>query len=248
MNGNMPAVLVTRPRPASEALAQRLAEAGYVPIVEPLLSIIPTNAPRPVNRGIAAVMITSTNSFAVLQEKKSAVADVLKLPCFCVGPRTAEHARQFGFEQVEYADSDSRALAQLIMQRLHKPAAILHIAGSDTEGTGHAELAAQGYRVSVWPVYKAIAADDLSASTVVLLKTGKIDAIVVFSPRAAQTLADVLVKSELEACCARLSAICLSEAVLKPLKRFNWLQIAAPVVPTEDGLVACLQKVCPVIS
>src|ERR1700733_14260460 len=101
----MPSVLITRPASMCEALAATLEELGYEAICEPLISISPLQAPQPQAGAIDAIAITSGNALLALKERQSGIAGLLDVPCFCVGARTAENARTFGFHNVQSADS-----------------------------------------------------------------------------------------------------------------------------------------------
>lgn len=54
-----PCVLVTRPAPVAGTLVQALEQAGYGVFHEPLLTIVPTDAPRPLIPDNAVLMFTS---------------------------------------------------------------------------------------------------------------------------------------------------------------------------------------------
>src|SRR5258708_2527580 len=99
----MPHILITRPLGAANDLAQRLVPLGYTPVIEPLLTIIPTKTTLPNIEGIRAVMITSANALNALTEAGQDIDQLQALsglPCFCVGPRTAERAAAFGFRDI----------------------------------------------------------------------------------------------------------------------------------------------------
>lgn len=237
----MAAVLLTRPRVDSEVLAAALGKLGYQTVVEPLLTVEPLPALLP-QASYDAVMITSGNALTALAGR-ALPADILGLPCFCVGPRTAERARAFGFRDVHSSASDGAGLARLIDGGPF--ARILHIAGEHAAGKARETLEGQGRRVTFWPVYRATAVDGLTDATRGLLGAGKIGAVMLYSPRTAATFRSLVEAAGLEACCAGLSAICLSEAVADVLKPLAWRHLAAAPAPTEDAMIASLQETLP---
>ncbi|MDX2027921.1 MAG: uroporphyrinogen-III synthase [Alphaproteobacteria bacterium] len=238
-------ILITRPQAASEKLAQELGRAGYDGVIEPLLTIVPSALPMPDAENPQAVMITSGNVFEVLD--KDSIENLLPLPCFCVGPRTADKARDFGFRDVRHSDSDGTALAQLIGESLaEKTSPILHIAAQDIDSGGQDELQRLGYQVAIWPLYVALAAGQLSGGTTSLLAQRKIDAVLVFSVRTAETLVALLKQRGLEACCESLTAIGLSESVAEALRVLRWRSLAAAPEPSEESVIACLRQLHPV--
>jgi uroporphyrinogen-III synthase len=240
----MPSVLITRPAAASQALAESLQAHGYEAVIEPLLAIVTVPTPRPIEK-TEAVMITSGNAFEALGARQ--IDDLLTLPCYCVGPRTAEKARAFGFRDVAATASDGVELARFIARaRPGKSAPLLHICGRDVESKGAEELRKEGWRVVSWPVYMATPVPRFTPATKARLENKRLDAVAVFSPRSAQVLKTLLAESALEACCAGLAAICLSDAVAAELTPLPWRHLVAARAPTEDAVIACLEELCPV--
>ena len=219
----MVSVLLTRPKNASESLAHELERNGYESIIEPLLVIEPLTTPRPDISGCGTVMITSSNALETGQE----LAALFDLPCFCVGPRTAEKARSTGFRNVRSSSSDGTELARLIETTLknnfpnEKPQ-ILHISGLDIDSKAQDELTRLGHRVIVWPVYAARPVLKLTERMASLFKQQQLDAVLVFSVRTAETLKALLGQNGLNPCCEGLIAIGLSEAIVDALKPHPW--------------------------
>jgi uroporphyrinogen-III synthase len=242
----MPSVLITRPAAMAEALALTLQQHGYETVCEPLLSIAPIHTPQPQTDKVDAIAITSSNALLALKERQCGIADLLELPCFCVGLRTAENARSFGFRNVQNSSSDGLELAKLINESVKQNTSILHIAGRDVTGTLREGLEKNRYRLIEWPVYEAIPVKALTASIRDMLEKRKLDAIVVFSPKTARVLHDLIDGTALEACCTALTAICLSEAVADGLHSLKWHRLIAAPQPSEEAVIACLQEACPV--
>jgi uroporphyrinogen-III synthase len=245
----MPTILITRPKVMSETLASTLQGLGYATAIEPLLTIELLATPRPEEGVIDAVMITSGNALLAMQGRKDDVAVIFDTPCFCVGPRTAEAARVFGFRRAQNSAGDGAELAGFMNTAFGgKAATILHIAGRDTERVTRLELEKHGHRVIGWTVYDAKPATMLTPVTRDLLMQQKLDAVLVFSPKTASVLSGLMTGAALEACCARLAAICLSNAVADDLRSLPWRRVLAPPRPAEDAVIACLQETCPVKS
>jgi uroporphyrinogen-III synthase len=228
----MTSILITRPRIIAEPLALELERLGYQTIIEPLLSIEPLVVPRPRGDFPKAIIVTSGSALSALADRREQIADLLNLPCFCVGPRTAEKASAFGFRHVQNAEGDGAELARLTSLMLGKKrTTVFHLAGNDTDRKAQQELEKQGHRVVVWPLYEAIPVTVFTAEARELLERG-------------QLLAD----AALEACCERLDAICLSAAIADVLKPLSWRQVAVASVPSENAVIARLQEICPVKS
>lgn len=242
----MPSVLITRPQTAAEFLAQQLQDRGYEGVIEPMLHIQSTDMPQPDIADIQALMITSANALTALDIGSYEVEGLLNIPCFCVGPRTAEKANLFGFRKTYNSSSDGEALAQLISQSLpNKKKAILHVAGRDTDSKAHDALQSLGFTVARWPIYQAVVATELNPYTIKRLREQRLDAVTVFSVRTAETLKALLLKHGLEACCQRLIAIGLSNAVRDVLAPLTWRDLVAAPQPTEESVLDCLTEILP---
>jgi len=237
----MPTILITRPQAASELLAEALAEQGYDGLIEPLLTIRSTDVPSPEVKEIQAIMITSANALTALDKGSYDTDGLLGLPCFCVGPRTAERAAQFGFRRTYYSTSDGQALAELITKTLpKKDKAILHIAGRDVDSKGQEDLTAAGFSVSLWPIYEAIPAMQLSPHIITKLKGREIDAVLLYSARTAETFLKLLQHHKLTHVCADLVAVGLSAAITDLLAQQMWKKSLTAASPSETSVLECL--------
>lgn len=245
-NWVMVSVLITRPQASAEFLAYELQLRGYAGIIEPLLSIVSTDMPQPDLSEIQALMITSANALTALEAGDYELDSLLSMPCFCVGPRTAEKASLFGFRKIYSSASDGTALAQLISQSLHnKKKAVLHITGRDTDSKAHDTLQSLGFAVQPWPIYQAVPTRQLSPHSVRLIQENKVGVVTVFSVRTAETLKAMLQKYKLEACCKELIAIGLSSAVTDTLSSLAWRKLITAPTPTEDAVLDCLTEALP---
>jgi uroporphyrinogen-III synthase len=240
----MPTVLITRPETPALALASLLQARGYETAIEPLLTIVSTNIPRPQDK-TDLVMITSGNACGALEQHLGLIDDLFAQPCYCVGPRTAEKVRALGFQNVISTTSDGAELAHFIL-RQEKPSSVLHICGQAIESKAATELQKEGWRLIGWPVYAATPVTHLSAMVKTQFENKKLNAVLVFSPRMAQTLKRLLHEAALEACCKSLAAICLSDAVAAELEPLPWRRLIAASAPTEDAVIACLEDLYPV--
>jgi uroporphyrinogen-III synthase len=241
----MVSVLITRPQAASERMAQALRHEGYNCVIEPLLTIIPIAAPKP-DSIPQAIMITSANAVDALEAEAANLDDLIKLPCFCVGPRTAERAQAFGFKKTFYSNSDGAELATLITGNLKdKKLPVLHIAGHDIDSKAHDALMQNDFNVITWAIYRSKPVQQLSPELLNKFQKQQLDAAVFFSPRTAETMKTLLRQHGIEACCQSLIAIGLSEAVTEALRPLPWRKSLAAPDPTQDAVIKCLKDSLP---
>jgi len=234
-------VLITRPRPAASTLAARLAELGHESLVEPLLTI--TEEPDARTRiagaldGAQALLFTSTNgvaSFAAASGRRG-------LGVLAVGDGTAAAARQAGLAEVESAQGDVAALVTLVEAGLEPTAGTLvHASGHMVAGDLAGRLTRLGFEVRSVPVYRAVAADALSAPTVTAFRAGQVDAALFFSPRTAATFVRLARAAGMERSCARTAGVALSAAVAVELEGLGWRHVLVADAPTEAAVLKSL--------
>ena len=242
----MPKILITRPLETAALLAETLKQRGYTPLIEPLLTITPHAAPRPNYAHAQAIMLTSSNALLMLEPRRKETTDLIGLPCFCVGPKTAANATAFGFTDVRHTNNDGAALAQMIEQSLPPRTTIIHPTGVGISSVAVQTLIAKDYTVLSWAVYRTEAASRLSPELQEALKTGALSAALFFSPKTAALFAKGVAQCQLTTCCSHSIAIGLSQVVAARLQLLNWQQVLTATEPSESAMIECLVQHCPV--
>ena len=231
-------VLITRPRAEAAVLAADLAARGHEVTIEPLLTIEPLPGVVAALAGAQAIVLTSANAVPALP------ATGVRLPVFAVGAATARAARAHGCEEVHAAAGDAQSLARLIGAHC-RPAAgpLLHLAGAEVRPGLAEALAAAGFTLRRQTVYRATAARGLSGPVVEALRRQAIDAVLLFSPRTATTLVELIAAHQLAGCLGRTEAICLSAAVAARCRRLEWRAVRVAPRPEVGSLLAQLEGV-----
>ena len=192
--------------------------------------------------GVSAVLATSANGIRAFARR----TDNRELPVFTVGPQTADAARHAGFEHIECADGDATTLAAAVPGWV-KPedGILLHAASAGNDGRVKDLLAEEGYTVDLAELYDVIPAHKLPEAARQPLASGKLDAMVVFSPRSAQTLRDCVMRAGLANACERLSAACISQATADALAPLAFRRVAVAASPNQDALLDCVDSLSP---
>ena len=232
-------VLVTRPTQYAQGLCVRLQALGHSSIVHPLLDIVPLETSRPPLDEQPIVVITSQTTLLVLSMRKREVEDLLPLPCYCVGEKTAARAEAFGFKKVRNVDGDGVALARLVMDQQPKRE-ILHIGGQHKSEEPDLSFEKAGWVVKNWPVYKAEPVTKLADGLVEKIRERGIDFALFYSVRTALTFIDLMRQHKLEPCCQSLIAVGLSEAVVRALEPLPFAKRLVADHPSEDGMIRAL--------
>lgn len=233
-------ILITRPREDAESLAAMLAARGIEVLVDPLLTIQPVAAPALDLTGVQAVLFTSANGarcFAAATPRRD-------IRIFAVGDASAAIARELGFPSVESASGDVSSLATLVADRL-KPVdgALLHAAGSSLAGDLKGQLETAGFDVRRVALYDAVPANEISSSTLMNLRLGGIDAVLLFSPRSARTFCDLWRRAAPQSGSLwAVSVLCLSAAVAREVKDLDWRRIEIAARPDSDAMLALVEQ------
>lgn len=223
-------VIVTRTLPGARDTAENLTRLGFAPILSPMLSIVETGlAPNDLD-GIGHLIFTSANGVRAIRGAQVPP----ELIAWCVGPSTAEAARDAGFANVIEGDGNAEDLAKFILSA-HPEGPLLHIANEAAAGELVAALKSGGLEARFSAPYRTDAAASLSPEALAALAGPGPAILLLHSAKAASAVAD----SRPPLATAGLVAI--SEAALAPLQgeasRGHW--IAAR--PNEDSLMDALQ-------
>lgn len=160
-------------------------------------------------------------------------------PVWCVGPRTAQAARDAGFAEVVVADGDAVSLrAALLVARLKEP--VLHLRGEHAAMDLASELRAVGVDAHALVVYRQLP-QGLSPQAALRLEQGGDIVLPVFSPRTGRLLAAALTPLRLDA--ARLHLIAISKAACEAAQGVDWQGIERAARPDVPAMLQALGKV-----
>ncbi len=232
-------ILLTRPRAASERTAELLRHRGFACVIEPLLMIEHTHAPRP--EGVfGAVWITSSSAADLLKSPDQDISDLFPLPCFCRGVGTGEAAQEAGFQNIHKGASDVDLARQTLDALKGKAMSILYICGEIVDQKAQTLLRENGLALRKWPLYRAATLSDFSPETKARFVRGDFAALSAFSRRSAQTLVSLIEKNNLTSSCAAIIAIGLSQAAADVLKKLPWKELRVAAKPEEEEILASL--------
>jgi uroporphyrinogen-III synthase len=229
-------LLVTRPEPDNARTAAALRVRGHEVMLAPLLHI---EAVADADLGAppwAAILLSSANGARAIAAHARR-AELSGLPVLAVGRSSAEAARAAGFADVVSADGDGRDLARLAAARLsgsHQP--LLYLAGEDRARDLVGELAAHGLTVRTVVIYRAASVSAFPQGVRAALEQGRIDGVLHFSRRSADTY--VACAGEFLLLALAPVHYCLSAGVAEPLKRAGAKRIRVAAQPEEASLLA----------
>jgi len=229
-------VVVTRPRSDGERTAAALRARGHQVLVVPLMRVEPITADLGGQWG--AVIVTSANAPNAIADN-SARNNLIMLPLFAVGRRSAEAARQAGFTNVTSAGGDVSDLVRtLAIRQADAKAPLLYLAGEDRAADLLGELSARGIAAEIRIVYRAIT-ESFPPALIEALKAGEIDAVMHFSRRSAANYVAGAKKADITRPAMAVRHFCLSMQVAEPLGGAGRIDVAAR--PDEAALIELLQ-------
>ena len=234
----MRTVLVTRPQPVADELAERIRAGGHRAYVAPMMEYVAVAAAFPDLAGYQALIFTSREGVRHFCDM-SAARD---LPVLAVGDATAAAAAQAGFARIFSAKGNGAAVAALAKEEapglgLKK---ILHPCSADTPDDISAALESAGVAVVRRPVYKAALTEKFPAEAAAALRAGLVDTVMLFSTRTAVNFVRLLRQNGLDGQSPEMEAICISKAVAEPLHALRWRGVRVASKPQLGAVMQAL--------
>ncbi len=232
-----PAVLITRSEPGASATARRLEEAGFTPILTPMLHIAPRPPPKSL-KGVQALLVTSVNGALRLVEAPQPLPRIL-----AVGGATADAARAAGAAEVLSAEGDVAALIALA-RRVLDPAAgpVAHWRGGDVAGDVAGALRAAGFTAREHVVYAAVAHRAVSPAARLALEQGEAAAVTFHSARGARAFLAAVAEARLSGALSGLVAASLSPQAGAPAAAAGFAALVSAAQPNEPSLIRALAQ------
>lgn len=241
-------LLVTRPFPESQKLAETLRILGHTPFCLPLLR--PRFYPLPplsslakhFNDPLQGSIFTSPRALRALKTAPD-LPQLRKLPAFCVGATTAGEARRHGFIAVHSAQGTAQSLLSLIQTQTPQTKGwLLYLAAANRATPLEQKLEAAGCPVFLQIVYEMIARRQIPSPLLQALREGSIEAVLLYSQRSAEIFCQLLQKAQLNAVFEKLHFYVLSEAVASPIRRYcgKKLLLELAPIPTSEALLELL--------
>ena len=203
-------IVITRSAAQSEAIARELSARGAIPVVLPLVSFAEPEDFRPLDTVIAQIeqfdwiIFTSAQAVrAVVKRGKelrdSPIQTDSKLRAACVGPVSAEAARQAGFSVECVAETHTGvALAEELGARLRGAKVFLPRSDRANPDLPPA-LKRHGAQVTEVIAYRTLRPTEIDQRNLRQVAEGEADAILFFSPSAVQHFAELFGGEQLRA-------------------------------------------------
>jgi uroporphyrinogen-III synthase len=230
-------LLVTRPEPDGERTAAKLRARGCEVLLAPLLRIELLHDAVLGAGPWGALVLTSANAVDALTQHPRRT-ELLALPVYVVGRRTAAAAGAAGFAAVTSADGGVDDLIRMIGARPRVAAPLLYLAGEDRAGDLAGGLAPAGIAVRTVVVYRAAKATALPAPVQAAHIAGTLDGVLHFSRRSADVYLDCARMAGVLDSALAVSHYCLSRQVAEPLLAVGAAKVRIAPQSEEAALIA----------
>ena len=230
-------VLVTRPLEDARETEAHLGARGHKAVVAPLLRTDFHSGPDVDLKGVQAIVATSANGVRALA-RRTGRRDI---PVFAVGPQTTHVAQAEGFTNVKNADGDVAALAKALpLWASAEKGPLLHASGTNGAGELAKMLSTAGFQVRTEFLYDVSAVTRLPRALRGNLAQGRLDAVLLFSPRSSRIFAESVARAGLVDAASHLIGVCISQAAASALASLNMPDIRIAKRPNENALLDCL--------
>jgi uroporphyrinogen-III synthase len=228
----MSIIMITRPAHEAVEVADRVAAAGFEPLIEPLLHIELLPDAVPDLTKAQAVIFTSANAVR-------AVGRAVDIPVFAVGDKTAAAAAGIGFRKIHVAGGDAAALSALLALTDFAPGKpVFHLSGRDIA----ADITVPGVIVERHIVYHAEKNEEFSAEAAAALRAGAVAGVMLWSARTGEAFAAAVAAGGLVEGLKSTKALCLSHSVLQSVSHLPWRGRAIAEKPDSDHICDLLAE------
>ena len=117
----------------------------------------------------------------------------------------------------------------------------MHVSGHVVAGDLAGGLARRGFVVRSVPLYRAIPATELSATSLTAFRANTLDGALFFSPRTAATFVRLARAAGIEGSCKSMAGVALSAAVAAELEGLGWRRVLVADAPTEVAILKALE-------
>ena len=245
-------IVITRAAVQSEALARELSARGAIPVVLPLVSFADPEDFAPLDAAIAGIqrfdwiILTSAQAVRALAKRGKEVMRSLmysesELRIACVGPATAEAARQAGLP-VEYVavTRTGAGLAEELGNRLQGARVLLPRSDRANQDLPQA-LKRHGAQVTEVIAYRTLRPTEVDRRNLAQIGDGAADAVLFFSPSAVQHFAERFGGDQLQALQDKLAITAVGPVTAKALRGAGVRRIVLAKETTTTAVVEALE-------
>jgi uroporphyrinogen III methyltransferase / synthase len=246
-------IVITRSAAQSEAIARELAARGAIPVVVPLVAFAEPEDFAPLDAAIVEIqrydwmILTSAQAVRALVKrceelKRSLLRSENKLRIGCVGPVSAEAARQAGLPIEYVAETHSGAgLAEELGNRLHGAKVLLPRSDRANPDLPRA-LKRYGAEVTEVIAYRTLRPTATDERDVRQIADGAADAVLFFSPSAVHHFVELLGSEQLRELQDKLSIAAVGPVTGSALREAGVRRMVLAEDTTAAAVIEALER------
>ena len=246
-------MVITRSAAQSEAIARELAARGAIPVVVPLVAFADPEDFAPLDAAIAEIqrfdwmILTSAQAVRVLVKrceelKRSLLRSENRLRIGCVGPVSAEAARQAGLPIEYVAETHSGAgLAEELGNRLHGAKVLLPRSDRANPDLPRA-LKRYGAEVTEVIAYRTLPPTATDEGNLRQIADGAADAVLFFSPSAVHHFVELFGAEQLRELQDKLSIAAVGPVTGSALREAGVRRMVLAEDTTAAAVIEALER------
>lgn len=242
MQGKKLPVIITRAEPGASETAARARTFDVEVILAPMLTLEPDlECSIPDLSTMSGLVFTSANGVRVFAERTRDRS----LTTWCVGPATAQAAREIGFADVRESAGNATDLATYIARHAAvSDQPLLHVANAAAKGDLKTELEALGHKVEFAPLYAMRPAPSLPEPARQAIQSSATCLVLIHSAKGAARFASLCAGQTV----TNLVAIAISDPANQPLLSLELKAIHVAAAPNEAQLLSALSAAIATLS
>jgi uroporphyrinogen III methyltransferase / synthase len=246
-------IVVTRAAAQSEAIARELTVRGAIPVVLPLVSFAEPEDFAPLDAAIVEIqrfdwmILTSAQALRSFVKRcenlrRNLVRSENKLRIGCVGPASAEAARQAGLRAEYVAETHTgAALAEELGNRL-QGAKVLLPRSDRANPDLPAALRRHGAQITEVIAYRTLRPSATDERNLRQIADGAVDAVLFFSPSAVQHFAELFGSEQLRALQDKLAITAVGPVTANALRGAGVSRAVVAADTTAAAVIEGLEK------
>lgn len=235
-------ILVTRPQPGASRTAERLAKAGYAPVVLALTRIEPLPHSMPVGL-FDSVIVTSAQALAATDP--SGLSRFLSVPVFAVGETTGEAARNLGFSSAIAGTGSTRWIIERLTASMRPNARVLYLCGKVRRPELEEALAQAGIAVEAVETYDAAPIPYSEEELAAALGAMPLSAVTLMSGQAASVFDRQIASGRFAPLFRESLFVCFSARIAEALRAERQSKTVVTDQASEDSLMRLLETAFP---
>ncbi len=233
-------VVITKTEEESTAYGSAVVEAGFQPLLEPVLNVEYLDATFDHIGSDVPLVFTSSYGVRAFAQKSNSRAN----PIYTVGRSTAETARFFGFSSIDTAAGKVDDLVELLLQRQKTGlTSSIYIRADEVSKDFKGILANNSINMAEIIAYKAIPAEKLSLNLLKSIDKGEIYAVMLFSNKGARVFGELIEQYGRTFRMKSIKALCISDSVVESVSVLPFQQAIVAGTPDRHGMMELLDKI-----